>query len=302
MTRLIAAAVASFLACALLVPAPAPAAQDDKTIKSLHVLGGCCHDYKAQQKLISEGVSARANVEWTIAYDPDTTTKHLNPVYKDPEWYKGFDVVVHDECSADVTDLEVVDRILKPHRDGIPAVVLHCGMHSYRTEGFPDKDTPWFQFTGQATTGHGPHEPLTITFTDEDHPITRGMKGWTTGPEELYNNVRPPMGTTHSLARGKQGKADTVVAWTQAYGPKKTRVFATTLGHDNKLVGDDRYLDLITRGLLWSVDKLDDKHLKPAKNEPKADAKQKTPAPATPTQVAAANAPAQGCDCEDDAN
>jgi len=52
--------------------------------------------------------------------------------------------------------------------------------------------------------------------------------------------------------------------WTNTYG-KSTRVFATTLGHNNETVSNDRYLDLITRGLLWSLDKLDDAHLKPAK-------------------------------------
>ena len=31
------------------------------------------------------------------------------------------------------------------------------------------------------------------------------------------------------------------------------------------VVADDRYLDLVTRGLLWSVGKLDEAHLKPAK-------------------------------------
>ncbi len=42
----------------------------------------------------------------------------------------------------------------------------------------------------------------------------------------------------------------------------KTRVFGTTLGHNNATVGDPRYLDFVTRGLLWSVDKLDDRYLR----------------------------------------
>ena len=42
------------------------------------------------------------------------------------------------------------------------------------------------------------------------------------------------------------------------------KVFATTLGHNNETVADARYLDLVARGLLWSVGKLDDAHLKPA--------------------------------------
>ena len=55
-----------------------------------------------------------------------------------------------------------------------------------------------------------------------------------------------------------------MVAWTNTYNGK-SKVFGTTLGHNNTTVADTRYLDLITRGLLWSVGKLDDAHLKPAK-------------------------------------
>src|SRR5205085_2608760 len=82
------------------------------------------HDDAKPKDILPRGISARANVEWTVAYDPDTTTHHLNPVYKDPDWAKGFDVVVHDECSADVKDQDEINGILAPHRAGLPAVVL----------------------------------------------------------------------------------------------------------------------------------------------------------------------------------
>jgi type 1 glutamine amidotransferase len=48
-----------------------------------------------------------------------------------------------------------------------------------------------------------------------------------------------------------------VLIWTNLYGDKKTRVFSTTLGHNNVTVGDDRYLDLVARGILWATDKMD---------------------------------------------
>jgi type 1 glutamine amidotransferase len=248
-------------------------AEDDKPIRALLVLGGCCHDYAKQKDLITKGISARANVQWTISYDPDSGTKHLNPIYEKEDWYKGFDVVVHDECCSDVKETKLIDRILKPHRDGLPAVILHCGMHSYRGEGYP-KTTAWFEFTGCNTNAHGPQAPIAIAFTESDSPIIKGMKGWTTVNEELYNNVvgkleerAQPLARGQQKFKNKEGKeitAESVVAWTNTYNGK-TRVFATTLGHNNATVGDDRYLDLITRGLLWSVDKLDEAHLKPAK-------------------------------------
>lgn len=251
---------------------PAPAAEPEP-IRALLVLGGCCHDYKEQQTLLTKGVSARANVQWKISYDPDTGTKHLNPWYEKDDWAKGFDVVVHDECCSDVKDIKTVEQILQPHRAGLPAVILHCGMHSYRTEGYP-KNTPWFDFTGLASTGHGPQVPIDISYVNEDSPITKGFKNWKTVNEELYNNSAGKLHETAlPLAVGKQmwkqkdgsdASAEAICAWTNTYNGK-TKVFATTLGHNNATVGDDRYLDLVTRGLLWSVGKLDDAHLKPAK-------------------------------------
>jgi type 1 glutamine amidotransferase len=258
-----------------LVRTDAARAEDaDKPIRALLVIGGCCHDYDKQRDILTKGISARANVQWTIAYDPDKGTKHLNPVYEKPDWAKGFDVIVHDECCSDVKDLAVINRILDPHREGLPSVVLHCGMHCYRSEGWPKVTTPWFEFTGLATTGHGPQAPIAITFTDKAGPITKGLEDWTTINEELYNNITGKLlDSAQPLARGKQttkgagGKettSDCVVAWTNTY-KGKTKVFATTLGHNNATVADPRYLDLVTRGLLWSVGKLDAAHLKPAK-------------------------------------
>jgi type 1 glutamine amidotransferase len=263
------------LAGALLVLAGGPTRAEDepKPIRALLVIGGCCHDYAKQKDILTKGISARANVQWAIAYDPDTTTKHLNPVYEKADWAKGFDVIVHDECSSDVKELGLIDRILEPHRQGLPAVILHCGMHCYRSTGWP-KSTPWFDFTGLPSTGHGPQLPIAITFVDSESPITKGLSDWTTVNEELYNNSAGKLlDTARPLAHGKQvrkskdGKETTddyVVAWTNTY-KGKTRVFATTLGHNNATVADARYLDLVTRGLLWSVQKLDETHLKPAK-------------------------------------
>ena len=268
------AAVALLLAILLGFLLPAARAEGEtKPIRALLVIGGCCHDYAKQKDILTKGVSARVNVQWTIAYDPDKGTKHLNPVYEKPDWAKDFDVIVHDECCADVKELGLIDRILEPHRQGLPAVVLHCGMHCYRSNGWP-KSTPWFEFTGLATTGHGAQLPIAIRFLDKESPITEGLKDWMTINEELYNNITGQvLDSAHPLARGKQtakgkdGKesaSEAIVVWTNLY-KGKTRVFATTLGHNNATVADERYLELVARGLLWSVNKVDDAHRKPAK-------------------------------------
>jgi len=265
---------AAFIAIGLctlwsLLLAPTAAGQQSavKPLKALLVLGGCCHDYKAQKDILAEGLAQRANVEVTIAYDPDTTTMHLNPVYEKPDWATGFDVVIHDECSSNVKDLAMIERILGPHRKGLPAVVLHCGMHSYRSDGYPNV-TPWFEFTGLQSTGHGPQAPIAISYIARDNPIIKGFENWTTINEELYNNsagklldTAIPLARGHQTTRSKKGDettSDYIVVWTNDYHGAK--VFATTIGHNNQTVADGRYLDLVARGLLWSCGRLDDKN------------------------------------------
>lgn len=247
-------------------------AAETKPIKVLLVIGGCCHDYAAQKDLLKNGIEARINAQVVVAYDDTKGTKPDFAVYKNPQWAEPYDVIIHDECAADITDPVAVENILKAHREGKPAVNLHCAMHSYRWGNFKepvklgDDNSHWYEMIGLQSTGHGPKLALDINFFNQESPITKGLTNWTTFPnEELYNNVQ--IFEINPLVRGSQmvtdkktgqvNKVEAVVAWTNFYGPKKTRIFSTTLGHDSKTVADDRYLDFITRGLLWSVDKLD---------------------------------------------
>jgi len=257
MKRLVAALALSILSFASLTQAADP----PKPVKALLITGGCCHDYSKQKEILKTGIEARAHVQVELDHSDDKSTKARFSRYEKATWADGFDVVIHDECSADVKEMPYVDNIINAHKNGVAAVNLHCAMHCYRT-GTDD----WFKFVGIHSTGHGPQKPIDVTFIEKDHAITKTLGNWTTVNEELYNNVRL-FDTAKPLARGRQdtGKKvdDFVVAWTNEFG--KSRVFSTTLGHNNETVGDARYLDMVTRGLLWSVDKLNDQYLKAAK-------------------------------------
>lgn len=254
--------------------AGAYAAGAAKPLRVLLITGGCCHDYEKQKDILKTGLEQRARLVVEHLHTPDKSTKPPLACLTNPDYAAGYDLVIHDECAADINDPTLVQNVLKPHRDGIPAVVLHCAMHSYRV--VPDFARPqapgspgalWFDFLGLQSSRHGPKEPVVITFTDPAHPITKGLSGWTTGKEELYNNVQAPtvfsahrsLATGHQTVTAKDGKqstADAVVVWTNEYGPKRARVFGTTLGHFNESVEDPRYLDLVARGLLWAAGKL----------------------------------------------
>jgi type 1 glutamine amidotransferase len=228
------------------------AADAPKPIKAMLVTGGCCHDYAKQKEVLKKGLQQRANVEVTLVHTADTTTAARFKMYESPDWAKGYDVVIHDECTSDVKELPYVENILNAHKGGVAAVNLHCAMHCYRI----GKDD-WFQFVGIQSSGHGPQKPIDVTFLDRDHAVTKGLENWTTVNEELYNNIKP-IESAKALARGRQDVGqkvdDAVVAWANEYG--KARVFSTTLGHNTATVADARYLDLVANGLLWSVGKL----------------------------------------------
>ena len=233
------------------------AAEPPKPLRALLIAGGCCHEYGTQKDVLKKGLEARAHVQVDVVYSPDTSTKARFEIYEKPDWAKGYDVVIHDECSSDVKDMPYVQNILNAHKT-VPAVNLHCAMHCYRV-GTDD----WFKFIGIQSMAHGPQEPIEVKFVDTAHPIAKGLSNWTTIKEELYNNLKV-FETAHPLARGKQlvkqrdgstKEVDYVVVWVNDYG--STRVFSTTLGHNTATVGDERYLELVTRGLLWACGKED---------------------------------------------
>jgi putative membrane-bound dehydrogenase-like protein len=231
-----------------------------KNLKVLLVTGGCCHDYTSQKSIIADGLAERAYIEVTTVQQGGSTTDSKIALYDNPNWAAGYDLVIHDECFSDVKETNWVARILEPHKKGLPAVALHCAMHSYRT-GTDD----WFQFLGVTSPYHGASYAHAVFNRDATHPIMQGAgPAWFNPAGELYH-IEKIWPTAHPLASAKNqetGKEE-VCAWVNQYG--NTRVFGTTLGHHNETVSHPAYLDMLTRGALWAMGHLDPAYLKPAK-------------------------------------
>lgn len=229
-------------------------AADEKPIRALMITGGCCHDYQNQKRIISEGVSARTPVVWTIIHEGGDTRTHKVSLYDKPEYWKDFDVIVHNECFGQVDEKQFVDKIARPHAEfGVPAVTLHCSTHSYRAV----QSDAWRNVLGVASFSHEKNRDFTVRNAAADHPIMKGFpKEWLDKADELYKIEKFwPTATPLAVAYGQDTKKDHPVVWINQCG--KARVFATTLGHGNSTVSDPVYLNLITRGLLWAVGRLD---------------------------------------------
>jgi len=226
-------------------------------VKALLITGGCCHNYKYQSDKLAAGSKKIANIAWTVALDPRKGTKGKIDLYNDPDWGKKFDVVVHNECFANTSDPEYIRKITKAHHDGVPAVVIHCAMHTYRAAKIDD----WRELLGVASFHHEHKSNYAVNVVPEQkkHPIMIGFPdGWKTPKDELYV-VRKTWPNTTPLATSKSEKTgeSQPVFWTNRYG--KARVFGTTYGHSDATFDDPVFIAVVTRGLLWAADKLDDK-------------------------------------------
>lgn len=228
------------------------AARGAEPIRALLVTGGCCHDYETQKKILTEGISARANVTWTIIHEGDDR-EHMVSIYQNADWAKGYDVVVHNECFGFVTNVAFVERITHAHTNGIPAVFLHCSTHSYRNTTSDE----WRKLLGVSSYQHEVRRTFEVINLKPEHPVMKGFPAtWTDNEDELYE-IKKLWPDCVPLAKGiGVKKAEHPCVWVNTYG--QARVFGTTLGHSNETMGNPVYLDLVTRGLLWACGKLDE--------------------------------------------
>jgi type 1 glutamine amidotransferase len=140
------------------------------------------------------------------------------------------------------------------HKAGVPGVMLHCSVHSYRAA----KTDEWRQAIGLTSMSHDKNRDLLIKTVNPEHPVMKGFPAeWPNPKDELYRNEKLwPNAVPLAQAFSEESKKDHTVIWVNTYGAGK--VFATSLGHYNSTMESPVYLDLVARGLLWACGKLND--------------------------------------------
>ena len=236
--------------CAVAAPA---SAQQAPPIRALYVTGGGFHDFKAQEKIVPPGISARTNIVWTIDHTADTSTTMLIARHRTTAWADSFDVVVYNMSFSYVVDPAWIERIAHAHRDkGVAAVILHGATHSYRRS----TTDAWRELMGVASMRHDTQREFRIERLAPDNPIVKALpKEWGPGSDELYN-----------IDRTWPTMTPLVQAWS-VEGEKHFPVVVDEHVRQGEGLRDDDgpqqpddvrpvYLDLVTRGMLWTVGKL----------------------------------------------
>jgi uncharacterized protein len=222
-------------------------------IRALYVTGGGFHDFVAQEKIVPPGIAERVKVTWTIDHTAGKATDVLIDRHKNTDWTKEFDVVVYNMSFSTVVDVPWIERLAGAHRDsGVGVVILHGAVHSYRRS----ESRAWGELMGAFSMRHDSQRSLTVETVATDHPIMRGFpQKWQTINEELYEHERSwpemkPLAQAFSI----ESKKPHPVIWTNTHG--KAKVFVTSMGHNNEMMANPVYLDLVSRGLLWTIGKL----------------------------------------------
>ncbi len=217
-------------------------------VNAMIVTGGCCHDYTGQTKVLMDTLNAVMPIHWTVVQGMASLPEGKLPLYQNPDWAEGFDIVVHNECWADVNlPAQIVQNIT---RANVARMFLHCSLHSYRVMA----DDSWRELIGMTSRHHTPSHNIALTWTEGD-PVTAGLPPYVTPIDELYviEKTWPNTKVLASAVSPEPGAPTYPVVWTHDY--RGARVFGTTLGHGNETFHTNQFKELVTRGFRWALKK-----------------------------------------------
>lgn len=286
-----------FLRLFLLLLAISPLVEAGKKVLYFTHEPGKYHKYTPQKEMFIK-LAKRAGWDLTVS-----TGEHEPQVLKlrDPKLTEGYDAVIYNYCFAKSQDLKAVSNVIAQTKEkGTPAMLIHCSMHSFwgtykfgketsdrsankKAQPLPellaqwDKENPgkdfpfWGDFTGVASTGHGPKTPIKVSKCCE-HDSTQSLdsKGYTTVNAELYNNfyvtdsVKPllkghqesyPKSYYKKMKSGKKlteadkvkNKAEAIVMWQVPQG--KSEVLGLSLGHGEEEWNQPEFQNLVIDGV-----------------------------------------------------
>ena len=134
-------------------------------------------------------------------------------------------------------------------RDGGNVVALHFACSSFQDwKGYGELlGRTWVKGVG----GHGPYGEFTVNIKADDHPVTKGMKDFTT-EDELYAKLSGDAEIEVLATADSEwsGKTEPIV-FTKSYG--KGRVLQNVLGHGIDSKRNEHYQKLLVRCVEWAA-------------------------------------------------
>jgi type 1 glutamine amidotransferase len=224
-----------------------------KRIRVLEVAGGCCHDYPVQAAMMMKLLANELPIDWTVMNVGGVNGNVVPALYNDPSWYRGYDLVIHNECFTPADSLvseQYLSNAAAATKAGVPAIVLHCAMHTFRAE----PGDLWRGILGVRSVRHERAATFSVKAAAAGSPILAGVDpSWVTPIDELYVIERTLPGTTPvALGVSPVDGKEYPVVWTHQTG---ARVFGTTLGHGQDTWNDPNFQKIFVQGVRWALGK-----------------------------------------------
>lgn len=234
------------------------AAQDTPSVKVLIITGDHGHDWKATTPILKK-LLTDAGHEVTVTETPrrDLTSDNLAKYdvllfnYRDTP--KGAEANPNSVWTADNKH-----AFMNAIEHGTGLVVYHHASSAFRGESDFDKEFEKLSAGGWRNQGfHGKMHEFTVT-AQKEHPITRGIKSFKHGRDELYQNSLITDGS-EILATAysdpdkdpKNTGKDEPMVWINRYG--KGRVVQNALGHDPIAMQSAGFKTLLVRCVEWAA-------------------------------------------------
>ena len=141
--------------------------------------------------------------------------------------------------------IRIPRRITAAHRGGVPAMVIHCSMHSYRAATVDD----WREFLGVTSRRHTRAFNIPVRIAAKDHAVMSGFKAdWVTPVDELYVIEKLwPNAKALATAVSPEDQTDTRSCGSTNTAAKRESL-APRSGTATTRWNDPVYEDLLTRG------------------------------------------------------
>ena len=249
------------VACLFLLGIARPAPAQAPKIQVLIITGQNGHDWRATTPVL------RKMLEDTKRFEVRVTEEFRGG---GPETLAPYDLVVLNYYDGNKPALRWGARadsaLLDYVRSGKGLVVYHFSSAAFNG---------WSEFeqicAGNWRPNNGHHSArhdFTVTITDREHPITRGMRAtFPQANDELYANLKwQPEASYHVLATAYDDHAlykpnekqpipgaglNQPMLWTTRFG--NGRVFATALGHDPDAMKLPGFVATFVRGAEWAA-------------------------------------------------
>jgi len=233
-------------------------ASGTKEIKVLIITGDHGHNWKETTPFLKELLTkAGHQVDVTEAPSKDLTADNLGRYDVLLLNYRNMPQGAKDNPASVWSD-ENKKAFTEAVKGGKGLVVYHHASAAFvGTSDFEKEFEKTIAGGWRKQGNHGKMHEFVVT-TRKDHPVTKGLKEFKHGRDELYqNSLTLPGSEVLATAYSDKDKdpkntgKDEPVVWAAAYG--KARVFHTSLGHDVEAMGSAGFKALLIRGVEWAA-------------------------------------------------